>query len=431
MNIKEKFIKSTIILVIGGLITKILGMVIRIIMTRVVGLKGIGLYMLIVPTFNLFITIATMSLPIAISKIIAEDKKNNRKLVFGIIPIAMFFNIILILIIILIAPFIANTLLKNNDLLYPILAIGITLPFITISSIIRGYFFGKERMFPHVLSNIIEQIIRILGIIVIIPKLLNNDINLAITGLVLLNCISEFASIIILLFFLPKKIKIKRTDIKPDLSYIKDIFFISIPTTLGRLISSIGMFLEPIILTYILLKIGWTSSSITNEYGIISGYVLPMVMMPSFLTGAISSALLPVISKLFVNNQIKSVKRKIKQALFYSLLIGIPCTIFLIIFPELSLKLIFKTNLGTSYLRIAAPIFLLSYVLGPLNTVLQSINKSKVIMISNLIGNIIKIIVLIIFTFMNINMYSLLIAYCFQYLYILFHQIIVIKKILI
>ena len=330
MNIKEKFIKSTIILVIGGLITKVLGMVIRIIMTRIIGVHGIGLYMLVAPTFNLFITIATLSLPIAISKIIAEDKTNNKKVVFGIIPIAMFFNLLIIIIIVIFSPFIANNLLKNSNLVYPILAIGITLPFITLSSIARGYFFGKERMFPHVISNIIEQIVRIICIITIIPSLLEKSLDIAITGIILINCLSEFASIIVLFVFLPNKIILKKDDIKPDFTCVKDIFAISIPTTLGRLISSIGMFLEPIILTFVLHNIGWTSASITKEYGIISGYILPMVMMPSFLTGAISSALLPIITKLYSLKDYKGVKRKIKQALFYSLLIGGPCTIFLI-----------------------------------------------------------------------------------------------------
>ena len=76
---KEKFIKSTIILIIGGLITKILSLVIRIIMTRKVGVMGIGLYMLVLPTFNLFITISTLSFPIAISKLVAENNRNNKK----------------------------------------------------------------------------------------------------------------------------------------------------------------------------------------------------------------------------------------------------------------------------------------------------------------------------------------------------------------
>ena len=70
-KLKEKFIKSTLILVIGGLITKILGMIIKIITTRIVGLEGIGLYTMVMPSFNLFITIATLSLPLSLSKIVS------------------------------------------------------------------------------------------------------------------------------------------------------------------------------------------------------------------------------------------------------------------------------------------------------------------------------------------------------------------------
>lgn len=218
---KEKFIKSTIILVIGGIITKILGMAIRIVTTRIVGLEGIGLYMLVMPTFSLFITLATLSLPIAISKLVSEETRNNKNVVFGMVPIALLFNVVLIFLIILCTPFIANTLLQNNDLYFPILGCAITLPFITLSSIIRGYFFGKQKMVPHVVSNAFEQIIRLIGIIIFIPLLLDIGIIPAVTGLILLNVVSELASILILLIFLPKNFKLKKTDIKPDASNVK------------------------------------------------------------------------------------------------------------------------------------------------------------------------------------------------------------------
>ena len=77
---KEKFIKSTIILTIGGFLTKILSMFIRILMTRVIGIDGIGLYMLVMPTFNLLITLSSLSMPLAISKIVSEDNRNNKRL---------------------------------------------------------------------------------------------------------------------------------------------------------------------------------------------------------------------------------------------------------------------------------------------------------------------------------------------------------------
>ena len=75
---KNKFIISTIILIIGGLITKVLGMVIKIFLTRTIGTDGISLYMLVLPTFNLFITLCNLGVPTAITKLVSEKKKNSK-----------------------------------------------------------------------------------------------------------------------------------------------------------------------------------------------------------------------------------------------------------------------------------------------------------------------------------------------------------------
>lgn len=114
---KEKFIKKALILALGGFITKILSMDYKNYYNTCKGVDGLGLYMLVLPTFNLFITIATLSLPTAISKLVAEGTRNNKKLVLGFLPIAIIFNIFLIIIIIILSPFIANNLL-HNEILY-------------------------------------------------------------------------------------------------------------------------------------------------------------------------------------------------------------------------------------------------------------------------------------------------------------------------
>ena len=158
-----------------------------------------------------------------------------------------------------------------------------TLPFIGISSIARGYFFGKQKMFPHVISNIFEQIVRLGIIILITPKLLEKGLTFAVSGLVIYNVVSELLSILILYFFLPKNFNISKSELKPDMSVIKDVMQISIPTTSSRLVGSLGYFLEPIILTQTLLYVGYSSSFITTEYGVISGYVIQTLLMPSLL----------------------------------------------------------------------------------------------------------------------------------------------------
>ena len=407
---KEEFIKSTIILIIGGAITKFLGMFIRVVMTRVVGVEGIGLYMLIFPTFTLFVTISQLGFPVAISKLVAEDKHNNKNVVFSIIPFSLILNLILMVIIILIAPYLANNLLQDPRCYYPILAVALVLPFDSLSSILRGDFFGKQKMVPHVISNIFEQIVRLILIVLIIPSLLDKSLIIAVSGLILVNLVSEFSSMLVLFFFLPKNFHISKRDLKPDIANVKEILDVAIPTTGGRLIGSIGYFFEPILLTTALLYCGYSNDFIVREYGVIEGYVMPLLLLPGFFTNAVSSALVPVISKAYSEGNKIYVKRKLKQAIYISLAIGIPITIVLMINPNFFLKLIYNTEHGGTYLRFIAPIFLIYYVQAPLASVLQSINKAKDMMFDNLKGIIAKTFLLFTLSLFKIGLFGFLIA---------------------
>lgn len=407
---RETFVKSTLILIIGGAITKALGMFIKIIMTRIVGIDGISLYMLIFPTFALFMTISQLGFPIAISKLVAEETHNNKKLIFSIIPVSLILNILLMVVIIIIAPFLANSLLKEPRALYPILAIAIVLPFDSLSSILRGFFFGKQRMLPHTISLITEQLVRLTLIVLITPTLLEKSIIYAVVGLVAVNMLSELSSIIMLLFFIPNKKNIKKKEIAPDLQNIKNVLSIALPTTGSRLIGSICYFFEPIILTFSLTLMGYSSNYIITEYGVIEGYVLPLLMLPNFFTNALSSALIPVVSRNYVLGNKKEIKRKLKQVVIISLLIGIPLTLTLMINPVFFLNKIYKTIHGGDYLKFIAPFFILLYVQGPFASMLQAMNKSKKIMYDNLIGTSVKIILIFLCSIFKIGLYGFLIA---------------------
>ncbi len=425
---KEKFIKSTIILLIGGLITKLLGMIIKIVMSRLIGAEGLGLYMMILPTFSLFITISQFGLPVALSKLVAEDTKNNKRLMFSIIPISLIINIILILIILLIAPYLSNSLLHNKNTYFSILAIAVVIPFTTISSITRSYFFGKQQMFPHVISNITEDVVRLIIMLIGIPFFLPKGITYTVCFIVLSNVLSELASILVLFLFLPKNFKIKKRDLIPNKTYIKESLSIGIPNTTGRFIGSIGYFLEPIILTSVLLYSGYSQSFITREYGILSGYVMPLLLLPSFFTMAISQALLPVVSKEYVKGDNNSVKRKIKQGIGFSLLVGLPATILFLIIPEFFLSLIYHTNLGVDYMRILAPICLFQYIQAPLSSSLDAMGKSKDVMASATLGMITRTVLLFICSLLKIGLYGLIIAIGVNVIVVTFYSLKKVRK---
>ena len=426
--LKNVFIKSTIILIIGGAITKIISMFIKIVLARLIGSEGMGLYMLISPTFVLFMAIAGLGFPVAISKLVAEDTKNNKNLVFSIIPISLFINILIIIFMLLASKYISTNLLHDQRSYYALICIGFVLPFISISSILRGYYFGKQNMIPHVISNVTEDIVRLIIIIIGVPVFLSKGLEFAVAFVVLTNIISELTSILILFFFLPKNFKITKKDIKPNKKNIKDILSIGVPTTMSRISVIIGYFFEPIIITYFLLKNNYSNSFIVNEYGIINGFIMPLILIPSFFTLAISQALIPNISRPFSKGRYTYVKNKIKLAIFLSLLIGIPATLIFEFVPEIPMKFIYNNLDGIKYIKVLAPVALLHYIQSPLTSSLQAMGKAKEAMNGTLLGTIIRILTLLIFCNLKIGMWSLVWATATNIFVVTIHQYFEVKK---
>lgn len=407
---KNKFLQATFILMIGGLITKLLGFAIRIIYTRMVGSDAINLYSLVMPTYSLLLTIATLSLPIVISKLISEHKTNSLKILSSATIITLSLNIIVIIVIYFSNDFIASVLLHDQRCSTLLMAMALTFPFVSISSILKGYFYGKQKMVPHTISNIIEQIVRIVLIFTIIPILICKGIVYAVMGLILISIASEIASIITFLFFLPKKFKITKKDLKPDFKTTKEILNISIPTVSGRLVGNIGFFFEPIILTNILLFAGYSMDFILNEYGAYNAYTISLLAMPSFFIAAISSSLLPEISRFFYHKNYVMVKRRLKQAIVLSFIVGGFFSGLIYLFRDSLLITLYNTTKGSEYIEILAPFFVLFYLEGPLQSVLQAIGKAKTTMFITVVAVIVKLSSMAILSLCHIGMYSLVIA---------------------
>ncbi|MGM9834439.1 MAG: oligosaccharide flippase family protein, partial [Bacilli bacterium] len=156
---KNKFITSAFTLLVAGFITKILGMVIRVVYTRCIGEYGMSLYNLVMPTFSLVSSIALFALPLSISRLVSSSKYNSKTIGVSALFIAVITNLIFITGVILLSKPISIYLL-HEPLVYGLLICSlVTIPFISISSILKGYFFGKQKMFPTSLSNVIEQIV--------------------------------------------------------------------------------------------------------------------------------------------------------------------------------------------------------------------------------------------------------------------------------
>lgn len=425
----NKFFASTFILLIGGTFSKIVGFIIKIIVTRKIGSTGIGLYSMLSPTISLLSLIAVFSYPTSISKVISEGKHSSKSIILSLLPFSLIINIIVIFITILFSNVLSNNLLKEPMLYYPIICVSLTVPFISFSSIIKGYFWGKQNMYPYMLSNFIEQLVRLIFICIFLTKLVKINLIISICFIILINILGEIASIIVMIKYYPKR-KLKLNDFKLDKPSIKSVLNISIPATSSKLIGSISYFFEPIILTNMLLFMGYSKEYITHEYGVVHAYSLSILLLPQFFIQNMSTSLVPELSKHYSQNNKKMCIKRIKQIVLLSCFIGLISTIVVTMFPKFFLNIIYHTSEGVDYIKLLAPFVVLFYIEYPLINALQALGASKEAFKGTIISSIIKLLSIVLFSLLKTGMYSLVLSIITSLLsatYIYYKQI---KKIL-
>ena len=211
---------------------------------------------------------------------------------------------------------------------------------------------------------------------------------------------------IIMFHYLPK---IKEYNFKINIEAIKETIPNSFRMTTSKLLGVFSHFLEPIILTNILLFVGYKKEYIIYEYGIINAYVIPLLLMSQFFTQNMSTSLIPEISSNYkINN--KLCIRRIKQVTLISLFIGLTSTIIISLFPNFFLNLLYKTNEGIDYIKLLSPFIILFYLQLPLSTAINSIADTKNIIKITIVSSIIKLSSIILFSLLKIGMYSLIIS---------------------
>lgn len=425
---RDTFKMSIFILLIGGFITKIFGFLIKILFTRTIGQEGISLYTIVMPTYSLLITIATFALPISISKLVSENKIRSKTIVFSTACFILLFNAVFIIFILFLAPVISKYLLKQPNVTPLIWAMVATLPFISISSILKGYFLGKFKVAPNTISNIFEQLFRIFFLIVILPYFAQKNVMLGVILFILVNVITELISIFTFSLFLPKKAFLHKEGLTVQKNIINRVLSISIPSVSSRFIGNIGFFLEPIILTNLLLFSGYSNNFILTEYAAYNAYAIGLLTLPSFFVSAISQILIPEISKFHAKKETFMIKKRLKQALIYSFLIGLVSSVFILWFRNPLLMILYKTTNGSDYILALAPFFVLFYLEAPLSSTLQALDKSKTAMKITLYGMILKIVLLTILSLAHIGLYSLVISEIINIIFVVLAHIQVILK---
>lgn len=396
----SKFLKGTFILLIAGLVTRVLGFINRIVIARFIGEEGVGLYMMAFPAMMLVVTITQLGLPVAISKHVAEaeakgDYRKIKKILVVSLATTISLSIIFTPALIFLAPYLSNTLFTDNRTQLPLMAIAPIVPIVAISSVLRGYFQGRQNMRPSAISQVIEQIVRITLIAVLTRNFMPYGIEYAAAAAMVASVLGELISLVYLMmtFKLRKRFRLRKDFfqyVHSGKSTFNELMRIALPTTGSRLIGNVSWFFEPIVVAHSLAIAGIAAVEATKQYGALTGFAMPLLLLPSFITYSLSTSLVPAISEANSKKQTKRIEHLLQQSLRFSLLTGGLAVVVLYVLADPLMTLMYGTSNGAQFIKLMAPFFLFYYFQGPLQAVLQALDLARAAMINSLIGNLAK-----------------------------------------
>lgn len=400
-NKKQTFLEGTLVLIFSGIIIKILGFANKMILVRIIGEEGVGIYAMAYPTLLLVVTLTQLGLPVAISKLVAEaDALGDRRKIKRILVVSFATTGILSLIftvsLIILGPWLGRHVFTDPRTVYPLMAIAPIVPIVAIASVLRGYFQGLSNMRPYAYSQIIEQTVRISLVIVLAGALLPYGIEYGACGAMIAGVIGEGISLCYMFFMfkLKKRVHVRAhffRYLKTGLPTLHELMRVALPSTGSRLIGSISYFLEPIVVARSLAVAGITAAYATELYGEVSAMAIPLLFLPSFITHALSVSLIPAISEASAKGDRKAIHARLHQALKLAMIAGGLSVIILFVFAYPLMDLLYNAPEAGVYVKLMAPFSFLFYFQGPLQATLQALDYARAAMVNSLIGAAVKL----------------------------------------
>lgn len=394
---KGSFIYSTIILVIANFLVRFLGFVYKVLLSRHLGSEGIGLYHLVFHVFLVIITITASGIPVAVSKITAQkmiknDYKACKKTLFISIAIGLSLSTLLCILTYNNIELLLKYIVKSTKLKSSLLALIPAIPIVTLSSIIRSYFYGLKNVVPSASAQIVEQLVRIIFVLSILYAFEPQDLRLSVMVATLGITIGEIGGLIVLLFKLrssiPKLPSVigNKTNFTGSSEALWKIISISLPITLARLVSvfmqSANMFLVP----HRLQVAGYSLGQSVTAFGEVVGMTMPLLFLPFIVTSALVVNLIPNISAEKTLMRSTNIELKSILALRVALLISIPIAFIFFFFGGAICSFLYTKPSVGMYLRYlsATVIFLsLHHILAG---ILHGLGKQVLTTINYLIG---------------------------------------------
>ena len=410
INKKEGFMQGVLTIMFSQILIKLLGLIYTLYLTNRQGYgdTGNGISAGAYQIYALLLTISSIGLPSAISKLVSERTAiGDHKGAHRIFKIA-FATFALVGLIGSLLLFFGAHIIANNWLLIPesemtLVALSPAIFFVTVASVMRGYFNGRQNLSIGAKSQTLEQVFKTLLTIIIVEIvaiLSNVSTEWMAAGANLATTTATFLGFSYLFLYYRTERKDIASEIKNTVNYkyesigkvIRKILFVSIPITLTAIMSSINKNVDSFTVVRN-LKNFLPEDQAISLYGILGGKVDTLTTLPLAINVAFATALVPAISAAKARRDNKAIAEKTSFSLLVSMLIGLPCTVGLVVFAQPILNLLYPNACdGALILQITSLATIFIILDQTINGTLQGYGKLMLPTVSMGIGVIVKFI---------------------------------------
>ena len=403
--VKDKFLRGALILTAAGLMVKVIGAFNRILLSRLLGGEGIGLYQMAYPVYLLMVSVSSAGIPIAISIVVAEKIAKND---YG--GAARIFRVSLVLMVVTGIFFAAvlygmagflidNNIIRDERAYQALIALTPAVFFATILASFRGYFQGHQMMTPPAVSQILEQFVRVISMVVLAYYLLPYGLEYAAAGAAFGAVPGAVTGLFVLSFFYAKYRKnwLRQNGMSYTAAQesIKEIAVrlvkLALPVSCANIMLPVVTGIDMLIIPGRLEAAGHTVEQATTLFGYFAGMGLPLVMLATIPTASLAASIVPAVSEAHALQNFEGIRQKSLTAIRLCLLLTFPAVVGLAVLSEPISLLLYGTRAAASSMAHLAPAISLLGIHQITTGMLQGMGMTMMPMLNMIVSTLLKI----------------------------------------
>ena len=402
---KDKFLRGALILTVAGLLVKVLGSVNRILLSRLLGGEGIGIYQIAYPIYLFISAISAAGVPIAISilvaKKVAQKDLNGANRVFKVsVGLMAATGLVLAGALYFVANWLIHSgIIRDARAYYALLSLVPAVFFSTVLASARGYFQGYQMMTPPAVSQILEQFVRVIFMLSLAYYLLPYGLEYAAAGAAFSAVPGALTGLVVLGTFYYKHKELRSNVLEPALasqdetigSVGKALVLLALPVTCANLMLPLVTGIDMLVVPPRLEAAGFAIKEATTAFGYLAGMALPLVSMSTIPTISLAASVVPAISEAKALGQEEIIKAKSSTALRLCMLLTLPATVGLAVLGTGISALLYGTKLAGPVISAMAPSIFFLGLIQVTTGILQGMGHTIVPMLTVLVSAAVKI----------------------------------------